>query len=138
MSRCSCQTVRITVAGESIEQVARHDVGCPTHGFPGDEWRAGSPLARFAQTFSYMRTREFADGHTVTYLQSRKETPREVAERLIAETRGGMLGRIYYERGLPVVILRRWNGKGPRNVLIRRGDGSKIVRPFRGLRKNPP
>jgi hypothetical protein len=62
----------------------------------------------------------------------------------------GMVGRVYLERGLPVVVLKRWAGmrpcspdpvawirvpKGsPRNVLIRRADGSLTVRPFRGLR----
>ena len=37
-------------------------------------------------------------------------------------------------RGRPVVVLVRWNGKGPRNVLVRREDGRLVVRPFRGLR----
>jgi len=46
------------------------------------------------------------------------------------------MGRTYLERGQPVVVLTRWSGKGPRNVLIR-ADGSKVVRPFRGLRKTP-
>ncbi len=47
-----------------------------------------------------------------------------------------MIGRIYLERGEPVTILIRWrNGGGPRNVLIRRQDGTLVVRPFRGLRK---
>jgi acetyl esterase len=45
-----------------------------------------------------------------------------------------MIGKTYLEKGKPVVILRKWNGKGPRNVLIQRADGSLIVRPFRGLR----
>lgn len=61
-----------------------------------------------------------------------------------------MVGRIYLERAMPVVVLARWSvthaagpdpvlwlrpPKGaPRNVLIRRGDGSLTVRPFRGLR----
>jgi hypothetical protein len=45
-----------------------------------------------------------------------------------------MIGRTYLERGLPVVVVVRWAGKGPRNVLIRRADGSLVVRPFRGLR----
>lgn len=36
---------------------------------------------------------------------------------------------------MPVSVLARWGpGGGPRNVLIRRADGSKVVRPFRGLR----
>lgn len=46
-----------------------------------------------------------------------------------------MIGRTYLERGSPVVVLARWAGKGPRNVLIRREDGELVVRPFRGLRK---
>lgn len=47
-----------------------------------------------------------------------------------------MIGRTYLERGKPVVVLIRWGpGGGPRNVLIERGDGSKVVRPFRGLRR---
>jgi hypothetical protein len=47
-----------------------------------------------------------------------------------------MIGRTYLERGKPVVCLVRWGpGGGPRNVLIRRGDGSLVVRPFRGLRR---
>jgi hypothetical protein len=29
-------------------------------------------------------------------------------------------------------------GSGPRNVLIQRADGSRVVRPFRGLRCPPP
>lgn len=45
-------------------------------------------------------------------------------------------GRIYLERGRPVQVLVQWGtGGGPRNVLIRRGDGQLVVRPFRGLRK---
>ncbi len=47
-------------------------------------------------------------------------------------------GRTYLERGHPAVVLIRWEpGVGPRNVLIRRRDGSTVVRPFRGLRKPP-
>jgi acetyl esterase len=45
-----------------------------------------------------------------------------------------MIGRTYLERGAPVVVVVRWLGPGPRNVLIRRSDGSLVVRPFRGLR----
>lgn len=49
-----------------------------------------------------------------------------------------MIGRTYLERGSPVTVLKRWGkGGGPRNVLIRRSDGSEVVRPFRGLRKVP-
>lgn len=46
-------------------------------------------------------------------------------------------GRTYLERRRPVVVLIRWAGKGPRNVLIQRDDGSRVVRPFRGLRRVP-
>ena len=46
-----------------------------------------------------------------------------------------MVGRTYLERGRPVVVVQRWGpGGGPRNVLIRRADGTLVVRPFRGLR----
>ena len=46
-----------------------------------------------------------------------------------------MIGRVYLERGRPVTILARWNGGGPRNVLVERADKTRVVRPFRGLRK---
>ena len=46
--------------------------------------------------------------------------------------------RIYYERGQPVQVITWWAGRGPRNVLIERRDGTRVVRPFRGLRRNPP
>jgi hypothetical protein len=47
-----------------------------------------------------------------------------------------VIGRTYLERGQPVTVLTRWGkGGGPRNVLIRRADGTRVVRPFRGLRK---
>ena len=66
----------------------------------------------------------------------------------------GMTGRVYLERGQPVTVTipycaRRapditgdwlhfqWPGRrpttGPRNVAIRRTDGSIVVRPFRSL-----
>ncbi len=54
-----------------------------------------------------------------------------------------IVGRTYLEHGQPVVVLVQWGLEsrgethgGPRNVMIRRGD-SKIVRPFRGLRRLP-
>lgn len=68
-----------------------------------------------------------------------------------------MIGRTYLERGQPVLVLKRWGRNnagfcepigplndcswsargGPRNVLIQRPDGERVVRPFRGLRKLP-
>lgn len=49
-----------------------------------------------------------------------------------------MVGRTYIERGREVVVLKRWEGtQCPRNVLIRREDGTLVVRPFRGLRRTP-
>ncbi len=45
-----------------------------------------------------------------------------------------MIGKTYLEKGRPVVVLCRWAGQGIRNVLIRREDGTLVVRPFRGLR----
>lgn len=47
-----------------------------------------------------------------------------------------IVGRTYLERGAPVVVLVQWGkGGGPRNVLIERADGKRVVRPFRGLRR---
>jgi len=47
-----------------------------------------------------------------------------------------VIGRSYVENGRRVVVLMRWGeGSGPRNVLIEREDGSRVVRPFRGLRR---
>lgn len=50
----------------------------------------------------------------------------------------GMVGRIYLERGQPVICRTRWAtgiGRVIRNVLIERADGTHVVRPFRGLRR---
>jgi acetyl esterase len=60
-------------------------------------------------------------------------------------------GSTYVERGQPVTALTAWNGKradlpaplplvttapsAPRNVLIQRADGTRVIRPFRGLRR---
>lgn len=47
-----------------------------------------------------------------------------------------MIGRHYMLRGQVVVVRARWRGDGcPRNVLLEFPDGSKTVRPFRGLRR---
>jgi hypothetical protein len=49
--------------------------------------------------------------------------------------RPGIAGRTYLERGNPVIVRVQWGpGGGPRNVLIERRDGTRVVRPFRGLR----
>lgn len=58
--------------------------------------------------------------------------------RLAAATGGArnVAGRTYIERGRPVVVLVAWGpGGGPRNVLVRRDDGTEVVRPFRGIRR---
>lgn len=50
--------------------------------------------------------------------------------------RQDVVGKTYLERGRPVVVLVRWGpGGGPRNVLVERENGERVVRPFRGLRK---
>lgn len=65
-----------------------------------------------------------------------------------------MVGRTYLERGEPVVVVARWRDTppvplppfvawhpspprptAPRNVLIRRADGTLACRSFRGLRR---
>ncbi|MFI6332937.1 hypothetical protein ACIBBG_32100 [Micromonospora chersina] len=52
--------------------------------------------------------------------------------------RSGVAGRTYLERGQPVTVICGWGpGGGPRNVWIRRADGTEVVRPFRGLRRPP-
>ncbi|MGW5556876.1 hypothetical protein ACWER9_06590 [Micromonospora sp. NPDC003944] len=49
-----------------------------------------------------------------------------------------LAGRTYLERGQAVTVICGWGpGGGPRNVWIRRADGTEVVRPFRGLRKPP-
>jgi len=37
----------------------------------------------------------------------------------------------------PVVAVTRWQGNGPRNVAVRRGDGSLVIRGLRRLRPQP-
>jgi hypothetical protein len=62
-----------------------------------------------------------------------------------------VVGRTYLERGEPVTVLVGWRSRrkgdgtidldpsrptgAPRNVMIQRADGSRTVRPFRGLRR---
>lgn len=65
---------------------------------------------------------------------------------------GTMVGAVYVERGEYVTVIARWQSarraqpasalvwhrpprSAPRNVLIRRANGSLVVRPFRGLRR---
>jgi acetyl esterase len=61
------------------------------------------------------------------------------------------VGNTYLERGQPVTVLTAWRQQRvtetvhlphlrtgtstPRNVRVRRADGTEVVRPFRGLRK---
>jgi acetyl esterase len=45
------------------------------------------------------------------------------------------IGGTYLERGRPVTVVARWSGPGPRNVLVQREDGTRVIRPFRGLRR---
>jgi hypothetical protein len=69
-----------------------------------------------------------------------KDLPALVAEAFRPDpppSRSTMVGRTYFERGRPVVVLARWAGRTQRNVLIRRADGTLVVRGFRGLRLPP-
>lgn len=67
----------------------------------------------------------------------------------------GIVGRVYLEHGTPVTVIVQWRQQpkverlnlpglealkttSPRNVLIERADGTRVVRPFRGLRKPAP
>ena len=69
-----------------------------------------------------------SDGETGTIATEKAEGERD---------RGAAAGRSYLERGDAVTVLVGWRGKGPRNVLIQRADGSLVVRHFRGLRRIP-
>jgi len=47
-----------------------------------------------------------------------------------------LVGSTYLERGKLVTVLIGWGpGGGPRNVAIQRADDTRVVRPFRGLRR---
>jgi hypothetical protein len=61
----------------------------------------------------------------------RQHARREAA----AGAEANITGFIFLENGNHVVVLGWWNGI--REVLIERADGSRVVRPFRGLRKPP-
>jgi len=54
-----------------------------------------------------------------------------------APRQDNITGRTYLLRGRPVLVLARWAGAGPRNVLVQDQDGARQVRPFRGLRRLP-
>lgn len=68
-----------------------------------------------------------------------REYHRQNRERINARRKANHLKKLlpenYLERGRSVRVLIRWNGRGPRNVLIEREDESRVVRPFRGLRR---
>jgi acetyl esterase len=60
----------------------------------------------------------------------------DVQRRMYGRRPDLITGTIYLERGEPVRVITRWGpGGGPRNVLVERADGSRVVRPFRGLRR---
>lgn len=60
----------------------------------------------------------------------------DISERAFGRRPDLITGTAYLERGQPVRVITRWGpGGGPRNVLIERADGSRVVRPFRGLRR---
>ena len=61
----------------------------------------------------------------------------KTAEPRAAPRQDNITGRTYLLRGSPVVVLVRWAGAGPRNVLVQDQDGGRVVRPFRGLRRVP-
>lgn len=51
---------------------------------------------------------------------------------------GGMVGKVYLEKGEPVTVLAQWRGKGcPRNVVVGDTRGDTKVRPSRGLKRAP-
>ena len=63
-------------------------------------------------------------------------TPERVPRGPALVGRGNLADRMYLEPGAPVVVVTSWGpGGGPRNVAIRRPDGTVVVRPFRGLRR---
>jgi len=137
---CSCDPYRLVApSGEVLEGIKAHDPDCRAHGFPNDEWRAGSPLECHARRFRFTTPKTYTIGDyswTSELSVDRRETPREVTRRLMAEGNGGICGRVYFERGRPVCVLRQWRGRGPRNVLVYRYATSEVtVRPFRGLRR---
>jgi hypothetical protein len=61
---------------------------------------------------------------------SEQQSPSRTA---VAAAAANITGFIFLEKGNHVVVLGWWNGT--RDVLIERADGSRGVRPFRGLRK---
>jgi hypothetical protein len=72
----------------------------------------------------------------------RERTGDDLAEEALWRAYGGrrpdlITGRAYLEHGQPVRVITRWRpgSGGPRNVLVERADGSRVVRPFRGLRR---
>src|SRR5581483_1737394 len=53
----------------------------------------------------------------MTGLRDARDEDLHAASVPAAAAAGKMVGRTYLERGRPVVVLIRWAGKGPRNVL---------------------
>lgn len=130
----SCACEKTQVGGRAL--VVRADPDCRWHGLPAG-YSGHPPLRRHARDGEDDRTAErrlYAEAMT------------GIAWAPPQTSRNSLRGRVYWERGQPVRILAQWGTKkqgeathgGPRNVLIRRLDGSRVVRPFRGLRKSPP
>lgn len=124
---CSCETRQI---GRK-DVVTRRDPDCRTHGLPAG-YAAHPPLRRHALAGEDDRTAE-----------RRLYSEATGWPWATAQTRDNSLqGNWYREGGQIVEVLVQWGCKkrgettgGPRNVLVRRTDGSRVVRPFRGLRR---
>lgn len=125
---CGCETT--TVGGRSF--VTRSDPSCRRHGLPIG-YEGHPPLRRHAQTGEDDRTTErrlYAEAMGYPW------SPAQTIENSLAH-------HWYWERGSLVEVLVQWGCKkrgetrgGPRNVLIRRADGTRVVRSFRGLRRS--
>jgi hypothetical protein len=88
---CSCEPYSLLAPdGTVLEGIKVHDPDCRAHGFPDDEWRAGSPLERHARRLRFTTPKSYTYGDyswTSDLHIDRKETPREVTQRLMAELR---------------------------------------------------
>lgn len=108
MTVCICDPVVHDSKGKPWPDVDGFDADCPTHGYPDDEWRAGSPLypykgyvdRRTGEHLTYEEARGVLDASSgrVSNLdvmqRFREETPREVNARLTRELNYGPLTRL--------------------------------------------